>query len=245
VEFTSAPRRYPSISPLGRGLILLLLAGFAAFHLGRSEVTPGILIVGAAIVALIVAIQLVPRGAAHVRKPELELELKGVNSRVEMGEPAILKRVYSPPQLTQFESREFSELAWESPGEDKSFQVLKPFYLVCPKREFAIIAASLKFQGEKDHRGWQPVANSAPPQSHPQHSGEHLSDGHPSNEHYEWILLGYVPANVNFDATLKLRNPQAKLATAVLRDLVATQDRPFQSVHLKLPAPAELFATSE
>ena len=233
MEFTSAPRRYPTISPLGRGLILLLLAGFAAFHLGKSEVTPAVLLVAAAVVALIVAIQLVPRGDARVRKLESELELKAVNLRMEKAEPAILKRVYSPPQLTQFESREFSELAWESSGEDKSFRDLRPFYLLYPRLEFTVIAASLKFQDDKDHREWQPVANSAPPQS-PLDS---------SQENYEWVLLGYVPPNVNFDARLKLRNPQSKLATAVLRNLVASEDRTFQSVHLRIPASTKHFVS--
>jgi hypothetical protein len=233
VEFTSTPRRYPAFSPLGRGMILLLLAGFAAFHLGRSEVTPGILLVAAAVVALVVAIQLVPRGPFYSRKPELELELEAVNSRMEKAEPALLKRAYSPPQLTQFVSREFSELAWESPGADNSFQILRPFYLVYPGREITVIAASLKFQGDKDHRSWQPVANSAPPESDAEHS----------DEHYEWILIGYVPPNVNFDARLKLRNSQSKLAIAVLRDLVATEDRPFHSVHLRIPAAAEQFVS--
>jgi hypothetical protein len=219
-------------------MILLLLAGLAAYELGRGEVAPSILLVVAAVVALVVAIQLVPRGPFYSRKPEQERELAAVNSRMEKAQPAILKRAYSPPQLTQFESREISELSWESPGEDHSFQLLRPFYLVYPRREFTVIAASLKFQGEKDHRSWQPVANSAPPQSRPEPSVEH-----PSDEHYEWILLGYVPPNVNFDAKLKLRNPQAKLAIAVLRDLVATQDRPFHSIHLRIPAAAEQFVS--
>jgi hypothetical protein len=214
-------------------MLLLLLAGFAAFYLGRSEVTPATLLVAAVVVALVVAIQLVPRGPFYSRKPELERDLEAVNSRIEKVQPAILKRAYSAPQLTQFDSREFPELSWESPGEDNSFRALRPFYLVYPRRKFTVIAASLKFRGDKDHGGWQPVANSAPPQSHPEHS----------DEHYEWVLLGYVPPNVNFDARLKLRNSQSKLAIAVLRDLVATEDRPFQSVHLRNPAAAEQFVS--
>jgi hypothetical protein len=231
VEIISTPRRFPVFSPFGRSVAVLLAAGFVAYQLGKGEVAPSVLLVSAAVVALVVAIQLVPRGPFYSRKPERELE--AVNSRMEQGEPALLKRAYSPPHLTQFESREFSELAWESSSEDNSFRLLRPFYLVYPRREFTVIAASLKFQGDKDHRSWQPVANSAPPRSHAE----------PSDEHYEWILIGYVTPNVNFDATLKLRNSQSKLAIAVLRDLVAAEDRPFQSVHLRIPATAEQFVS--
>jgi hypothetical protein len=149
-------------------------------------------------------------------------------------EAAILKRAYSPPHLTQFESREFSEPAWQSPGEDDSFQVLLPFYVVYPKRNFTAIAASLKFHGDKDYRAWQPVADSTPQQSRA---------GHP-DEHHHWILIAYVPPNASFDAKLKLRDSQSNLGVAVIRDLVASEDRPFQSIHLKLPAPAEHFAAS-
>lgn len=231
VEIISTPRRFPVFSPFGRSVAVLLAAGFAAYQLGKGEVAPSILLVVAAVVALVVAIQLVPRGPFYSRKPELELE--AVNSRMEKGEPAILKRVYSPPQVTQFESRGFSELAWESPGEDNSFRVLRPFYLVYSRYEFTVIAASLKFQGDKDYGGWQPVANSAPPQSRIESS----------DEHYEWILIGYVPPNVDFDARLKLRDSQAKLGVAVLRDLVAFEDRPFQSVHLRIPASTKHFVS--
>jgi len=224
VEIISTPRRFPVFSPFSRSVAVLLAAGFVAYQLGKGEVAPSILLVAAAVVALVVAIQLVPRGSIHVRKPELELE--AVNSRMEKREPAIPKRAFSPPHLTQFESREFSELAWESPGEDNSFRLLRPFYLVYPRREFTVIAASLKFQGDTEYRNWQPVANSAPPQSHPENS----------DEHYQWILLGYVPPSVNFVAKLKLRDSQTRLGVAVLRDLVAAEDRPFQSVHLRIPA---------
>jgi hypothetical protein len=138
------------------------------------------------------------------------------------------------PRLTQFESRYVSEPAWESAGEDDSFRVLRPFYVVYPKCDFTAIAASLKFHGDKDYRDWQPVANSAPQQSPPEHS----------DEQYQWILIGFVPPKASFDAKLKLRNSQSNLGVAVLRDLVAAEDRSFQSVHLKIPAPAEPFVAS-
>ena len=229
MEISSAPRRYPSFSPFARIIIVLFVAGFAAYQLGKGETNPAMLLVVATVVALVVAIQLVPHGPFHVRKPEQDLD--EITLRKVRTEAAILKRAYSPPRLTQFESREFSEPAWESPSEDDSFRVLRPFYVVYPKREFTAIAASLKFHGDKDYRDWQPVANSAPQQSPAEHP----------DEPYQWILIGYVPPNARFDAKLKLRDSQSNLSVAVIRDLVASEDRPFQSVHLKLPAPAEHF----
>ena len=211
---------------------MLFVAGFAAYQLGKGEVAPSMLLIVATVVALLVAIQLVPHGPHHVRKPEKDLPASSF--RIVKAEPALLKRVYSPPRLTQFESRELSEPAWESPGEDDSFRVLRPFYVVYPKREFTAIAASLKFHGDKDYRDWQPVANSVPQQS----------PAEPPDEHYQWILIGYVPPKASFDAKLKLRDSQSNLSVAVVRDLVASEDRPFHSVHLKLPAPAEHFAAS-
>ena len=232
VEILSTPRRFPSFSPFGRIIAVLLVAGFAAFQLGKNEVNPILQLVVAVVVALIVAIQLVPRGPFHVRKPDLDLPASSVSE--DKTYAALLKRAYSPPRLTQFESREFSEPAWESPAEADSFRDLRPFYVVYPRRNFIAIAASLKFHGDKDYLDWQPVANSTPPPSQP---------GNPDERH-QWILIAYVPPNASFDAKLKFRDSQSRLGLTVLRDLVASGDRPFQSVHLKLPAPAEHFAAS-
>lgn len=232
MDITNTLRRYPILSPLVRTIAVLLVAGFAAYQLGKGEVAPSMLLIVATAVALVVAVQLVPHGPHHVRKPEQDLDASSL--RKDKTQPAFLKRAYSPPRLTLFESREFSEPAWESSGDDDSFQVLRPFYVVYPKRDFTAIAASLKFHGDRDFRDWQPVANSAPQQS---------QAGNP-DEHYQWILIGYVPPNAYFDAKLKLRDSQSNLGVAVLRDLVASEDRPFQSVHLKLPAPAQHFVAS-
>ncbi len=190
------------------------------------------LLVIATVVALVVAIQLVPHGPHHVRKPGQDLD--AISLRKARAEAALLKRAYSPPHLTQFESREFSRPVRESAGEGDSFEALRPFYIVYPGRNFTAIAASLKFHGDKDYGEWQPVANSAPQQS---------PAGHP-DEHYHWILIAYVPPNDHFDAKLKLRDSQSNLGVAVIRDLVAAKDRPFHSVHLKLPAVAEHFRAS-
>jgi hypothetical protein len=232
VEILSTPRRFPSFSPFGRIITVLLVAGFVAFQLGKNEVNPILQLVVAAVVALIVAIQLVPHGPFHVRKPDPDFPESSL--REDETYPALLKRAYSPPRLTQFESREFSEPAWESPDNDDSFRDLRPFYVVYPKRDYTALAASLKFHGDKDYRAWQPVANSSPQQSPAAHR----------DEHYQWILIAYVPPNASFDAKLKFRDSQSRLGLTVLRDLVASEDRPFQSVHLKLPAPAEHFAAS-
>jgi len=233
VEITSTPRRYLSFSPFARIITVLFVAGLVAFQLGKDEVTPAMLLVVATVVALFVAIQLVPHGPLHVREPEQGAPESSL--RKDKTEPALLKRAYSPPHLGQLESREFSEPAWESPDGGGSFRDLRPFYVVYPRRSFTAIAASLKFHGDTDYRGWQPVASSAPQQ-------EQLGD---PDEHYEWILIGYVPPMVYFDAKLKLRDSQSRLGVAVVRDLIASEERPFQSVHLKLStAPAERFAAS-
>jgi hypothetical protein len=231
VEVTSRPRRFPVFSPLGRSIFVLLAAAFVAFQLGKDEVTPLTLLAIATAVALVVAIQLVPHGPAYIRKPEQEpdkIALRKIKS-----EPAFLKRAYSPPQLTRLESRDVSEPAWESQDEDESFRALRAFYVVYPRRNFTVVAASWKFHGDKEYRSWQPIADSPPAGS---------TAGVP-DEQYQWVLIGYVPPNVKFDAKLKLRDSQSKLGVALARSVVASQDRPFQSVHLKFPLSAEHLVT--
>ena len=230
MEMAGGPRRFPVFSPFGRKVLVLFAATFVAFGLGKNEITPVLLLGAATVVALVVAILLVPGGPSYVRKPKQdpdEIALRSIKS-----EPVIPKRAYSPPRLTQFESREVSELAWGSPGEDESFRLLRPFYVVHPRRDFTAIAAALKFHGDKNYRDWQPVADSAPQQSH---AGL-------SEQMYQWILIGYVPPNAQFDAKLKLRDTQSRFAIVVVRNLVAAEDRPFQSVQVKF-SPAERFAS--
>jgi len=100
-------------------------------------------------------------------------------------------------------------------------------------RDFTVIAASLKFHGAKDYRGWQPVAGPVPQPSHPG-----LSD-----QIYQWILIGYVRPSVHFDAKLKLRNIQSRLGITAVRDLVAAEARAFHSLQLKISAAAEHFGS--
>jgi hypothetical protein len=234
VEIISAPHRNPFFPPIARAITVLFAAGFVAYQLGKGEVSPAMLLAVATVVGLVVAIQLVPHGPLHVRKPEQDLDENGL--RKDHLKPAILKRAYSPPHLMQFESREFLEPASESIAEDGSFRLLRPFYVVYPNRDYTAIAASLKFHGDKDYRCWHPVADSVPQQP---------NDGLP-DEHYQWILIGYVPPNAYFDAKLKLRDPQLRLGVAVVENLIVPQDRPFQSVHLKIPGePPKHFAASE
>lgn len=183
-------------------------------------------------VALVVAILLVPHGPSYIRKPKQVPD--GIARRTIKSEPVTLKRAYSPPHLSQLESREVSEPAWESSGEDESFRLLRPFYAVYSKCDFTVIAASLNFHGDKDYRDWQPVADSAPQQSQAEHP----------DDRYHWILIAYVPPNANFDAKLTLRDTQSRLGITLVRNLVAAQDRPFHSVHLKIPVAVEHFATS-
>lgn len=204
--------------------MVLCGAGFVAFQLGRNEVTLLALLGVATAVALVVAVQLVPNGPAFIRRPEQipdEVEIQKISLQ-----PVARKRVYSSPHVTQFESREISEPAWELPGEDESFRVLRPFYLVHPGRNFTPIAASLKFSGDNEFRSWQPVANSSP---QPPDAGN-------VGEPYEWILIGYVPPNAYFDTRLQLRDSRSRMGVVVLRDLVAAENRPFHSVHLKILA---------
>jgi hypothetical protein len=65
-------RRHSALSSLARRISVLLLTGFTAFQLGKNEVTPAWQLAVAAVVALIVAIELVPNSRRYVRKPKTE-----------------------------------------------------------------------------------------------------------------------------------------------------------------------------
>jgi hypothetical protein len=85
----------------------------------------------------------------------------------------------------------------------------------------------LKFQGAKDYRGWQPVAGSAPQQSHPG-----LSD-----QIYQWILTGYVRPSAHFDAKLKLRDTQSRLGITPYATSSPPWPAPFTRSTYKSPQP--------
>jgi len=159
------------------------------------------------------------------RRPKKEFDLINVDLRRKGGKSAMAKRGYSPPSLTQLESRVFSEPMWEPSGEDEPFRTLRPFYLVYSKQDFTVLAVRLKFYGDGDYQGWQPVATVAPVDS----------DVMYRDEDYQWILIGYVPPGVRFEAQLKLRDSHSRLGVTVVPDLVAFEGRPLQSVYLKIP----------
>jgi len=231
LEAGTTHRKVRAFSSHARRITVLLLAGFAAFQLGKNEITPAWQLAVATAVALIVAIALVPHTPRYVRKPKKEFALTNIDLRRNGGKPEMAKRAYSPPSLTQLESRVLSEPVWEPSGEDESFRTLRPFYVVYSKRDFTVSAVCLKFDEDRDYQGWQPVATVAPQDS----------DTAYRDENYQWILIGYVPPGARFDAKLKLRDSQSGPGTAVVPDLVAFEDRPFQSVYLKLPSGGKHF----
>lgn len=222
MEVTGSQRRFPVFTPAGRSIVALFAAGFVAFQFGKNEVTPATLLAVSAVVALVVAIQLVPHGPVFIRKPKHDPD--EIALRTIQLEPVARKWAYSPPHLMQFESREVSEPAWGSSGEEASFQLLRPFYVVYPKRNITTIAASLKFRGDKEYSGWQPVANSLPEESR----------SRDIDKNFQWVLIGYIPPKVSFDAKLQFRDTESRVGVVVLRDLVAAEDRPFESIHLKI-----------
>jgi hypothetical protein len=124
-------------------------------------------------------------------------------------------------------------LGWER-GDDASFQALRPFYLVHSKRDCAVLAVRLKFSGERTLQGWQPVAT-LPRQD--------ADAGHP-DEAYQLMLIGYVPPGVHFDAKLRLRDSESRPCVAVVRDLVVSDDRSFQPVHLKISGDKDFAASA-
>ncbi|MGB7848037.1 MAG: hypothetical protein WBL63_20670 [Candidatus Acidiferrum sp.] len=214
-----------SLYLLVRRIIVLLLGVFIAFELSNKEVNPGLLLATAVVAALVVAIGFVPHSPRYVRKPKKEYRALGFHLRRKGVEPDRTKRAFSPPSLTQFKSKISSEPAWESSDEDESFETLRPFYLIYSKRHFTAIAVCLKFRGDQDYGGWQPVAPVTAQDS----------DARELDENHQWILIGYVPLGIPFDAKLKLQDSQSRLGVTVVHDLLALEDRPRQSVYLQTP----------
>lgn len=138
------------------------------------------------------------------------------------------KRAYSPPQLSRFQAMVFSELTWQSPGEEESFRCLRPFYLAYRKQETTPLAVRLKFEGEKKYRDWQAVG--AVPAFHSEGPHEEVSHG--------WILLGYVPPAVRFEAQLMCCDRQGRHGVAIARNLVADESKRFELAHFEAPSPA-------
>jgi len=231
VEIADTLRDRLAVSPLVRRSAALLVAALGALWLGTGDGASVKLFAGAVILALVVAPLLAPYRHRHIRRPK---EVDFPNSDLERngGKPEMPKLSYSPPRFSQLESRALSEQEWES-GDDEYFQSLRPFYLVHSKQDFAVLAVRLKFSGDRTYLGWQPVAT-VPCQD---------SDAGYSGGDYRWMLIGYVPPGVQFDAKLRLRDSESKSRVAVVRNLLVSDDRAFQSVHLKISKDKH-FATS-
>ena len=138
------------------------------------------------------------------------------------------KRAYSPPKLSRIQAVVFSELVRESPGEEEAFLRLRPFYLVHRKQELTPLAVRLRFEGDKECRDWQAVG--AVPARH--------SSGSREDEDYGWILLGYVPPAVRFEAQLMCRGAQGKQRIAVARNLIADENKTFELAYFEVSSSA-------
>jgi len=142
----------------------------------------------------------------------------------------MVKRAYSTPRLTRLESRISSEPEWDFSAESKSSQHLQPLYVLYAKRDFLVIAACLKFTGDQTYRDWHPVV---PQDSVPRSA----------SEPYQCILIGYVPQSIYFNLKLKLLRSQSTQGVVVVTDLIACQDRSFQSIYLEVPSRQQSSAT--
>jgi hypothetical protein len=138
------------------------------------------------------------------------------------------KRAYSPPKLSRFQAMVFSEPVWELSGEEEPFLRLRPFYLVYRKQEITALAVRLKFDGDKEYRDWQAVG--AVPAPHSGGSREDASHG--------WILLGYVPPALRFEAQFMCRDRQGRHGVAVAQNLVADENKTFELAYFEAPSPA-------
>ena len=138
------------------------------------------------------------------------------------------KRAYSPPRLSRIQARVFSELVWESSGEEEAFRSLRPFFLVYRMQQFTPLAVRLKFEGDEEYRDWQPVG--AVPAVHSDELREEASHG--------WILLGYVPPAVRFEAKLMCRDRQGRHGVAITQNLVVDGNKKFDLAYFEVPRPA-------
>ena len=231
MEIAGTLRDRLTVSPLVRRTTALLVLALGAVWLSANEVGPAKLLAIAVLLALFVAPLIAPRRHRYIRKPKELAVLNGDFGR-SGGKSEMSKRSYSPPHLREFASGALSDLEWE-PGDDGSFQALRPFYLVHAKRDGAVLAVRLKFSGDRTFQGWQPVATVA---------SQDADAGHPDEAH-QWMLIGYVPPGIQFDAQLRLSDSESRPRVGVMRDLLVPGDRSFQSVHLKI-SKDKRFATS-
>lgn len=104
------------------------------------------------------------------------------------------KRPYSAPQLTQGNAISFS-LPSEptSEVEEASFSRMLRLYLVNLRSDITIVAARFRVSGESGFGDWHAVSE-LPSES------RHTSQG--SND--RWMLLGYVPADIEVECQLRI-----------------------------------------
>ncbi len=142
------------------------------------------------------------------------------------------KRAYSPPKLSRFQAIVFSELGRESLGEEEAFRRLRPFYLAYRKQEITPLAVKLRFEGDKESRDWQAIG--VVPDLH--------SDGSREETNHGWLLLGYVPPAVRFEAKLMCRDRQGRHGFAIARNLIAEENKRFELAYFELQSPASCSA---
>jgi hypothetical protein len=136
-----------------------------------------------------------------------------------------MTKLYSSPKVTRSQARLFSELIWESSGEDESFRNLSPFYLVYRKQDLTAIGVRLRFEGDKEYGHWQAVG-AVPPLD---------SDAPCNEESLDWILLGYVPTAVRFDAKVRFRDAKGRHPIAIAHDLIVEEHETFELAFFEVP----------
>lgn len=131
------------------------------------------------------------------------------------------KTAYFRPRVGKFESAVFPGPTWGAAAEDKSFRNLRPFYLVCHKQPFLVSAVRFKFEGEEAYRDWQTVSVEPGDDICVLNTVDHT-----------WLLLGFVPAGVRFDAQLRCCDKEGRIGIAECQSLIAVESRSFELAHL-------------
>src|SRR5713101_1614320 len=99
------------------------------------------------------------------------------------------KRPYSTPQLSQCNAISFSlPSALPSEDDEASFSRMRRLYLVNLRSDITIVAARFRVSGETGFGDWHAVSEL---------SNESRHTGQGSNA--RWILLGYVPTDVEVE----------------------------------------------
>ncbi len=127
---------------------------------------------------------------------------------------------YPPPKVMTLEVTVFAAPLWGAPAAD-TFRNLRPFYLVYRKHSFAVSAVRFKFEHEHRYGDWQAVS---------------MVPGNDicalETESHEFLLLGFVPPGVLFDAELRCYDTQGRIGIAEGHRLIALENRPFELARL-------------